>query len=77
MPLSDWEANKSVWHFMTSDWCGKAQSIGDGSAPGQLILGFIRNQVNQTMKSKPVSNILSRPLFELLTALESCPNLSS
>jgi hypothetical protein len=37
-----------------------------GDFPGLVVLGFIRKQAEQSKGSKAVSNILQRPLHQLL-----------
>lgn len=52
--------------FLFSDWCGRDQSIVDGSAPGQAVLSSTRTQGEQARGSKPISCVPPWPLRLLL-----------
>jgi len=45
---------------------GRTQPIVGGAVPGLVVLGSIREQAEQAMESKPVSNIPPWPLPQLL-----------
>lgn len=44
---------------LISDRCGRGYPTGGGAIPKQADLSCIRKQAEQTMKSKPVSNVVS------------------
>jgi hypothetical protein len=50
---------------MGDQW-GRAPLIVDGTIPRLVILGSIRKQVEQAMRSKPVSSTPPWPLHQLL-----------
>lgn len=52
--------------FLINDLCGSVQPIVSGATPGQVVLGYIRNQVEQPSERKAVSNIPPWPLIEFL-----------
>jgi len=45
---------------------GKGQPAGGGAIPGLMVLGSIRRQTKQAVRSKPVSSTLPWPLHQLL-----------
>jgi hypothetical protein len=52
--------------------CGRAQPISGGAIPGLAVLGSIRKQVEQAMRSMPVNSTPPWPLHQLLPP-GSCP----
>ena len=59
--------------FFVSDWWKRASlPIVGGATPGLVVLGSIRKEAEQAVKSKPVSNIPPWPLHQLLPP-DSCP----
>lgn len=58
----------SVEYFLINDWFRRAQPAVSSAAPGQVVLGWIRKQTEQTTESKPVSNTPPWPLLQFLPA---------
>lgn len=52
--------------FLVSDWCGRAQPTVGGANPRLMVLGAIRNQAEQTRRSKPVRSMLLWSLLQFL-----------
>ena len=57
MTLSYWPVGQSVGHFL-NDGYKRAQPTLGGISPGQLLLGCLKIQAEQTMGSKTVNRIL-------------------
>lgn len=63
-----WPVCMSVEYFLINDWCGRTQPAVGSAAPGQVVLGCIRKQTEQTTESKPVSNSPPWLLLQFLPA---------
>lgn len=58
-----WASLKYI--FLIDDLCGRTKITVGGANPGLIVLGAIRKQVEQAMRSKPVSSIPPQPLQQL------------
>lgn len=55
---------KCVGYFLINEWQGKAQPMSGSATPA--LVGFIKKQDEQALKSKPVSTTPPRPLLQSL-----------
>lgn len=58
------EARRQVWGALIPDWCGSALLTVGCATPGQVVMGSIRQQTEQTLENKPGSSILLWSLLE-------------
>ena len=67
-------SNCKAFSQLVIKWVGP---IVDGTIPGLVVLGSIREQAEQARGSKPVKNIPPWPLYQLLLpdCLSSIPEL--